>query len=58
MQAMGSMATNRSVHTDTTVSDFYCDMDFNSEVIFDAVAGASCELTYTECQQTLKWQPN
>ena len=55
---MGSMATNESVHTDTTVSDFYFDMDFNGEVIFDAVAGASCELTYTECQRTLKWQPN
>ena len=33
MQVMGSMATNGSVHTDTCISDFYCDLDISGEVI-------------------------
>ena len=32
MQTLGSMAINGSVHTDTHVSDFYCDIDINGEV--------------------------
>ena len=44
---MGSMTTNGSVHTDTTVSNFYCDMDFNGEVISDAGTDASCEWTFS-----------
>ena len=31
---MGSMETNRSVHTDTRTSDFYYNMDLNGKVIF------------------------
>ena len=37
---MGSMATNGSVHMDTYVSDFCCDIDLNGEVIFYAVTNA------------------
>ena len=44
---MGSMATNGSVHTDTTVINFYCDMDFSGEVIFDAATDASREWTFS-----------
>ena len=33
-QALGSMATNGSVHTDTWVNDLYCNIDLNREVIF------------------------
>ena len=47
MQVIGSMATNGSVHMDTCVSDFYCDMDLNGAVIsfLEAVADAPCKWT-------------
>ena len=32
-QAMGSIATYGSVYMDTCVSEFYCDIDLNNEVI-------------------------
>ena len=35
---MVSMAMNAPVHIDTCVSNFYCDLDLNSEVMFDGVA--------------------
>ena len=38
---MGSTITNGSVHT----GNFYCDIDLNGEVVFDAVADALCEWT-------------
>ena len=47
-KAMGSMATNESVHTDTYVSNFSYDIDFNGRVIFDAVPDAPCERTLNE----------
>ena len=45
MQAMGSIATNGSVHKDICVSDFYCNEHLNGEVSFDTVADAPCEWT-------------
>ena len=44
-QAMDSMESNESVHTRTYVSSFYCDIDLNGQVIFDAVTDALCEWT-------------
>ena len=41
-QVMGYVATNEFVHC---VSDFYCEIDLNGEVIFDTVAASLCELT-------------
>ena len=34
--------------TDVCVSDFYCDIDHNSKVVIDAVAGALYEWTFSE----------
>ena len=33
-QAMGSMATNGSVHTDTSITNIDYDIDLNDEIIF------------------------
>ena len=40
MRAMGSMESNGSVPMGTCISNFYCDIDFNGELFFDAVANA------------------
>ena len=37
---MGPVATNWSIHMDTYIRDFYCDIDLNDEIIFDVVADA------------------
>ena len=33
MQLMGTMTTNGCVHTDTSISDFYCNIDLNRDII-------------------------
>ena len=40
IQTMGSR------HANTCVSEFYCDIDLNSEVVIDAVADALSEWTF------------
>ena len=46
MQTMGSMATNGSVHMDTCVSDFYCDIDMLRS--FLTLANGPCEWTFKQ----------
>ena len=43
MQIIGSIATNRSVYMDTSVSDFYYNTNLNGEIIFNTVADVPCE---------------
>ena len=44
-QAIGSMELNGRVHAGTYVRNFYCDIDLNGEVMFDAVADAPYQWT-------------